>query len=169
MTWGNRWWPAVSAPAPRRSAPHRNAHSTSGNAHTHTHTADRGDWLSSVLQCDTTIIRSYLSCRRYVLCVCDAEREVITSKITIRLSGKYCPKHKHIHRPSTLSISVCVCVCSSVLVSVLPLPVLVVQSSLNHPVHPQLPEAEPRSSVSPKPPALLRSFPHKNHSIWNID
>lgn len=133
MTWGNRWWPAVSAPAPRLSAPHRSAHFTSGTtqhmrAHVHTHRTDRGDWLSSVHQCGTIIRRPYLSC---LLC------EVITSEITIRcVCGTVL--HSHIHQPAT-SVSVLLSSCHS----------------CPCPPDSSVPSLEPRSSFSCKPAPLF--------------
>lgn len=131
MTWGNRWWPAVSAPAPRLSAPHRSAHFTSGTTqHTraHTHRADRGDWLSSVHQCGTIIRGPYLSC---LLC------EVITSEITIRcVCGT--GSHSHIHQPAT-SVSVLLSSCHS----------------CPCPPDSWVPSLEPKSGFSRKPAPLF--------------
>lgn len=83
MTWGNRWWPAASAPARRRSAPHRNAHSTSGNTKPHLHRVSDCLWA----------FRSYLRCLLFHcecvwVCVRNAQSRVITSGITNRLSGR---------------------------------------------------------------------------------
>lgn len=97
-------------------------------AHTHTHRADRGDWLSSVHQCGTIIRGPYLSC---LLC------EVITSEITIRcVCGT--GSHSHIHQPAT-SVSVLLSSCHS----------------CPCPPDSWVPSLEPRSGFSRKPAPLF--------------
>lgn len=101
MTWGNRWWPAASAPAPRRFAPRRNARSTSGEAAVH-HLESSG--------C-TALIRFYRGCQCVCVCLCvcvkAGRRNLIgRSQLDCPLA-RWSPVHKRHHCLSAISFRCC--------------------------------------------------------------
>lgn len=114
--------------------------------------ADKRDWLSSVLPCDSAIERSYLSCLFHFYSV-RGWKEVITFKIWIRL-----------HAQASTG-----CECPSVPVSSLDPAFTGYLSSLNHCVQSLYPSAEPRDRFKAKLSALLIAFLQKYLTIWNID